>query len=155
MKNNKLLAKAIQIATNAHDGQFDSTGLPYILHPLSVMAILNTKDELLNCIAILHDVVEDTSITLDDLRKEGFPEIVVRAVDALTKRKDSSETYDEYKQRVFDCYYAMRVKLADLTHNTDITRQKGIREKDLQNVLKYQIFYNEITIRLIKYEKEN
>ncbi|MFA6198982.1 MAG: HD domain-containing protein [Bacteroidales bacterium] len=153
-KTKKLLALAIKVATNAHDGQFDSTGLPYILHPLKVMAILNTKDELLNCIAVLHDVVEDTTVTLADLKHLGFPSIVIEAVDALSKRKTSGETYEEYKERVFNNYYAMRVKLADLTHNTDITRQKGIREKDLQCVLKYQIFYNEITIRLFNYEKE-
>jgi len=152
-KNKKLLAKAIEIATNAHTGQFDSTGQPYILHPLKVMAILNTKDELLNCVAVLHDVPEDTKITLDDLLKMGFPSIVVDAVDALTKREEQNESYDDYKQRVFANYYAMRVKLADLTHNTDITRQKGIREKDLQRIIKYQIFYSEITLRLMEYEK--
>ncbi|MDD5150006.1 MAG: HD domain-containing protein [Flavobacterium sp.] len=152
MKNNNL-AKALFIATNAHHNQYDCHGKPYILHAIEVMRILNTDNEDLNCIAVLHDVVEDTPVTLAELRQHGFPEIVIEAVDALTKRKESNETYDEYKQRVFNCYYAMRVKLADLTHNTDITRQKGIKEKDLQCILKYQIFYNEITIRLMDYEK--
>ena len=141
-----MLAKMLLIATNAHAGQFDKGGTPYILHPLKVMHYLKTDDEELQCIALGHDVIEDTNVTYKDLREAGISERVIEGIDALTKRL--GETYEDYKERVYVNRDAMKVKLCDLRHNTDIRRLKGVREKDLERMAKYQRFYLEIQTKL-------
>lgn len=146
MKKGELLSKAILIATNAHHGQFDRGGSPYILHPLTVLDILNTSDEELQCVALLHDVIEDTKTTFLDLREAGMTERIIEAVRALTKMP--GQTYDEYKVGVFENVDAMKVKQADLTHNSDIRRLKGISEKDIQRMAKYHLFFLEIQSKL-------
>ena len=146
MKRGEMLAKMLLIATNAHAGQFDRGGTPYILHPLKVMHYLKTDDEELQCIALGHDVIEDTDVTYRDLREAGISDRVINGIDALTKRP--GETYEEYKDRVFANRDAMKVKLCDLRHNTDIRRLKGVREKDLERMAKYQRFYLEIQAKL-------
>jgi (p)ppGpp synthase/HD superfamily hydrolase len=148
MKKSELsiLGKMILIATNAHAGQYDKGGKPYILHPLAVMQLLDTDDEELQAIAVGHDVIEDTSITYHDLREAGITERVITGIRALTKQP--GQTYQEYKDGVFANVDAMKVKLADLTHNTDIRRLKGIAEKDIARMVKYQQFYLEIKQRL-------
>lgn len=146
MKKGELLSKAIHLATNAHHGQFDKGGNPYILHVFAVMNLLENPDEELQCIALLHDVVEDTRITFAELREAGFTERVVSAVALLTKMP--GQTYEEYKTGVFSNVDAMRVKLADLTHNSDIRRLKGITEKDIERMAKYHRFFLEIRSRL-------
>jgi (p)ppGpp synthase/HD superfamily hydrolase len=146
MKRGEMLAKMLLIATNAHAGQFDKGGSPYILHPLKVMHYLKTEDEELQCIALGHDVIEDTDVTYKDLREAGISERVINGIDALTKRL--GETYEDYKARVYANRDAMKVKLCDLRHNTDIRRLKGVREKDLERMAKYQRFYLEIQAKL-------
>jgi guanosine-3',5'-bis(diphosphate) 3'-pyrophosphohydrolase len=146
MRKGEMLDKAILIATNAHAGQFDKGGRPYILHPLAVMHILNSNDEELSVAAIFHDLIEDTKTTYADLRAAGISERVICIVKALTKVP--GETYDEYKSRVMENQDAMRVKLADLTHNSDIRRLKGVTEKDIARMAKYHTFYLEITAKL-------
>lgn len=146
MKKGELLSKAIVLATNAHNGQFDKAGNPYILHPLRVMDLLEEKDEELQCIAILHDVIEDTKTTFADLRELGFTDRIISAVTLLTKMP--GQTYEEYQQGVFSNVDAMKVKKADLTHNSDIRRLKGISEKDIERIAKYHRFYLEIQARL-------
>ena len=146
MKRGEMLAKMLLIATNAHAGQFDKGGTPYILHPLKVMHYLKTDDEELQCIALGHDVIEDTDVTYKDLREAGISERVIAGIDALTKRL--GETYEDYKERVYANRDAMKVKLCDLRHNTDIRRLKGVREKDLERMAKYQRFYLEIQTKL-------
>lgn len=146
MKRGEMLAKMLLIATNAHAGQFDKGGTPYILHPLKVMHYLKTDDEELQCIALGHDVIEDTDVTYKDLREAGISERVIEGIDALTKRL--GETYEDYKERVYANRDAMKVKLCDLRHNTDIRRLKGVREKDLERMAKYQRFYLEIQAKL-------
>ena len=141
-----MLDKMLVIATNAHAGQFDRGGNPYILHPLRVMSYLNTDDEELMCTALGHDVIEDTKITYRDLRDAGISERVIAGIRALTKLP--GQTYDEYKEGVFASVDAMRVKMADLRHNTDIRRLKGISEKDIDRMVKYQKFYLELQARL-------
>ena len=131
---------------NAHAGQFDRGGNPYALHPLKVMHYLKTDDEELMCIALGHDVIEDTSVTYKDLRDAGISERVIVGIRALTKVPGL--TYEEYKQGVFANQDAMRVKLADLRHNTDIRRLKGISEKDIARMAKYHEFYMQIKSRL-------
>jgi len=109
---------------------------------LKVMHYLKTNDEELQCIALLHDVIEDTKTTWNDLEEIGCTPRIIDAVKALTKMPGQS--YEEYKEAVFNNEDAMRVKLADLRHNTDIRRLKGISEKDIARMAKYNQFYLEI-----------
>jgi GTP diphosphokinase / guanosine-3',5'-bis(diphosphate) 3'-diphosphatase len=146
MKKGEILSKAIHLATNAHHGQFDRGGSPYILHVLAVMNLVNSRDEELQAIALLHDVVEDTKTTFVELRDSGFSARVVDAVRLLTKMP--GQTHDEYKDGVFSNVDAMRVKAADLTHNSDIRRLKGISEKDIARMAKYHEFYLQIQSKL-------
>lgn len=146
-----MLSKMILIATNAHDGQFDRGGTPYILHPMKVMHYLKTDDEELQCIALGHDVIEDTKVTYKDLRDAGISERVIKGIAALTKMP--GQTYDEYKEGVFANVDAMKVKMADLRHNTDVRRLKGVTEKDIQRMEKYHRFYLEIMAKLQEVEK--
>ncbi|MGC4093219.1 MAG: HD domain-containing protein [Polyangiaceae bacterium] len=113
-----LFGRAVMIAAEAHLGQFDRGGEPYILHPLQLALRAATIDE--RTVAVLHDVVEDSSVTLEQLTREGFPERVVRAVDALTKRE--GEDYTAFIERVARDRLATRVKLLDLEHNSDLSR---------------------------------
>jgi (p)ppGpp synthase/HD superfamily hydrolase len=110
------------------------------------MHYLKTTDEELMCMALGHDVIEDTSVTFKDLREAGMSERVIKGLRALTKMP--GQTYDEYKEVVFTNPDAMRVKLADLRHNTDIRRLKGISEKDVARMAKYHQFFMEIKARL-------
>ncbi len=141
-----LLARMLVLATNAHDGQFDKGGNPYILHPLKVMHYLKSTDEELMCMALGHDIIEDTDVTYADLRDAGMTDRIIEGIRALTKVK--GETYDEYKDRVFANKDAMRVKMADLRHNTDIRRLKGITDKDIARMTKYHTFYMELKMAL-------
>ena len=146
MKRGEMLAQMLHIATSAHHGQYDKGGKPYILHPLRVMSFLKEDDEELQCIALGHDIIEDTSVTYADLRIAGISERVIVGIEALTKQKGYS--YDDYKKQVFGNIDAMRVKLCDLRHNTDIRRLKGVTEKDIARMAKYHTFYMEIKARL-------
>ena len=146
MKKGELLGKVLVLATNAHAGQFDRGGKPYILHPLKVMHYLKSDDEELQCIALGHDVIEDTKVTYQELRETGISERVIKGIAALTKLP--GETLEEYKERVFANRDAMRVKQSDLRHNTDIRRLKGLTDKDIARTAKYHQFYVEICQRL-------
>ena len=146
MKTRKLLDKAIQIAASAHAGQFDKGGMPYLMHPMRVMSFLKGNDEELQCIAILHDVLEDSSVTAEDLLAAGMTHRIVSGVQCLTKIK--GESYENYKLRVFASVDAMQVKLADLRHNSDIRRLKGVTQKDVDRIAKYHTFFLEISDRL-------
>lgn len=118
MSNNQQLIDAIRIAVDAHGIQLDKAGMPYILHPLHVM---NNVDEIdAKIVAVLHDVVEDTAQTLEGLRYYGFSAEVIDAIDAITKRK--GESYDDYLTRVKANPLALRVKLADIAHNSSPKR---------------------------------
>lgn len=149
-KRGEMLDKMLVIVTNAHHGQFDKGGTPYILHPLKVMHYLKSDDEELQCMALGHDVVEDTKVTYKDLRDAGISERVIDGIRALTKVP--GETLDEYKARVFANRDAMMVKRADLRHNSDIRRLKGVTHKDLERMAKYHLFYLEIGAELAKGE---
>lgn len=146
MKKGQMLSQMIMIATNAHNGQFDRGGTPYILHPMKVMHYLKTTDEELQCIALGHDVIEDTNVSFKDLRDAGMSERVISGIAALTKMP--GQTYDEYKEVVFANVDAMKVKMCDLRHNTDVRRLKGVTEKDIQRMEKYHRFYLEILSKL-------
>ena len=151
MKRGELLSKMLLIATNAHHGQFDRGGNPYILHPMKVMHYIKSEDEELQCIALGHDVIEDTDVTYHDLRTAGMTERIINGIRALTKVP--GQTYDEYKECVFANVDAMKVKLADLRHNTDVRRLKGVSEKDIARMEKYHRFYMEITFKLKELDK--
>jgi (p)ppGpp synthase/HD superfamily hydrolase len=129
------LEDAIIFATEAHRGQKDRADEPYIMHPARVMAQLKGDD--LQMIAILHDVIEDTDITLADLRAAGYPEHVVAAIDALSKRKESGETYPQYIQRVKRNPLAVQVKIADLRDNADLGRLPKVEAHDLKRLDRY------------------
>lgn len=119
------LVTAITIANNAHAGQTDKIGLPYILHPLAVMESVDSLDA--KAVAVLHDVLEDTAITLSVLQVfPELPEHVLSAVEAMTHRK--GETNLDYWGRVKVNPLALEVKLADIAHNTSPKRMKHLDE---------------------------
>jgi (p)ppGpp synthase/HD superfamily hydrolase len=146
MKRGTMLSAAIRIATNAHDGQYDRGGNPYVLHPLRVMSFLKSQDEELQCIAVLHDVIEDSNVTWLDLQEAAMSNRVISGVRALTKIPGQS--YDEYRDGVFASRDAMLVKLADLRHNCDIRRLKGVTVKDRERMARYHEFAFDIQSRL-------
>jgi len=146
MKKGELLGKVLVLATNAHAGQFDRGGNPYILHPLKVMHYLKSNDEELQCMALLHDVIEDTKTTWKELEDIGCTPRIINAVAALTKMPGQS--YEEYQEGIFGNPDAMKVKMADLRHNTDIRRLKGVTQKDIDRMAKYNRFYLELQARV-------
>ncbi len=139
------LEDAILLATKAHRGCKDKAGATYILHPLRVMLRMKTNDE--RIVAVLHDVVEDTEHTLQDLRKAGYSEKMLRSLDHLTKRED--EEYDQFIKRVKRNPLARRVKIADLKDNMDIRRIKNPKQHDFKRIEKYRRALKE----LLKAEK--
>ena len=142
MRKGEMLNKMLLLATTRHAGQFDKGGNPYILHPLKVMYYLKNDDEELQCIALAHDLVEDTDTTFAELKEMGFSDRVIDGIRALTKMP--GESYDDYKCRVKANKDAIKVKLCDLRHNTDVRRLKGVTQKDLDRMEKYHRFYMEL-----------
>lgn len=142
MKKGEMLGAMIILATNAHAGQFDRGGAPYILHPLKVMHYTKSDDEEILCIAVGHDVIEDTNVTYKDLAAAGMSLRVIDGIRALTKVP--GETLEEYKEKVMMNEDARIVKMADLRHNSDIRRLKGVSDKDIARVAKYMTFYAEL-----------
>lgn len=136
------LNRAIEIAISAHEGQLDThNGRPYIEHPFRVMNAGYTLQE--KIVGILHDVVEDTPWTLEQLTEEGFSNEIVDGVDAMSRR--DNESYDEYILRLQDNPIAVRVKLNDLTDNMDIRRWDEIQYHDLARLQKYLEAYKLLT----------
>ena len=129
----EMTTKAMRLAFDAHKDQPDKIGLPYIYHPLHLAEQMETEDEIV--VALLHDVVEDTKYTFDDIRAWGFPEKVIEALTLLTH--DDAEPYLDYVARLKGNAIARKVKLADLRHNSDLTRLDVVGEKDLERVRKY------------------
>lgn len=129
------LEDAIALAVKAHQGQLDKNGQPYILHPLRVMFRLEGDVE--KIVGILHDVVEDSDLTFEDLREMGYGDDIIEALDGVTRRND--ETYDEFVQRSRQHPISLRVKLADLEDNMDIRRLPvEIREQDFERLKRYR-----------------
>lgn len=139
MKRGEALNKMLVLATTKLDGIFDKGGAPYILHCLKVMYYLKTDDEELQCIGLGHDLVEDTDVTYQQLREMGFSERVITGIRAMTKVP--GETNEEYLARIMANQDAIRCKLADLRHNSDIRRLKGVTEKDVKRIAKYHSMY--------------
>ena len=130
----ELIERARVIAVAAHAGQMDKAGKPYIEHPLAVAEKLRGERE--KIVALLHDVVEDSPVTLEDIRQAGFGEEVVAALECITKR--AGEAYGEYLARVMSNPIARSVKLADLAHNMDLSRFETMTERDWQRHRKYE-----------------
>ena len=126
--------KAYEIAKRAHLGQVDKAGEDYIKHPEKVASSVETDEE--KAVAYLHDVIEDTKLTLGDLCKYGFSKEVLEAVGIITKKK--GEDYQSYLKSVKKNKLARVVKLADLRHNSDLTRLAKVTEKDIKRKEKYQ-----------------
>ncbi|MCZ7544958.1 MAG: GTP pyrophosphokinase [Anaerolineae bacterium] len=135
------LEDAIQLALDAHRGQKDRAGQPYVLHPLRVM--MRMDDEEARMAAILHDVVEDSTYTLSDLRHAGYPGRVLDAVDALSKHE--GEPYEAYIERVMLNPLARRVKLADLEDNMDLRRISEMTANDLERYQRYRRAWARVT----------
>ena len=135
------LDRAIELAKQHHEGQTDKAGKPYIEHPLRVMNQVESEEE--KIVAVLHDIVEDTDISLDDLRSEGFSEEVVSAVECLTKQ--DGENYDLYIERISFNPLAVKIKLADLEDNRDLTRLPEVTDKDLERIEKYDKALEKLT----------
>lgn len=127
------LDKAILIAAKVHYGQKDRCGVSYILHPIRVMMRVHSEAE--KIAAILHDVIEDSDWTLDDLRNAGFTEAIIQAVNCLTKR--DKEPYMDYIERTKQNPTALKVKLADLEDNMNLTRMNDVSKKDTERLLHY------------------
>ena len=126
--------KAYEISKRAHLGQVDKAGEDYIKHPEKVASFVETDEE--KAVAYLHDVIEDTELTLEDLHEYEFSKEVIEAVDIITKKK--GEDYRSYLNSVKKNKLARAVKLADLRHNSDLTRLTKVTEKDIERKEKYQ-----------------
>ena len=128
------LEKAIAIAAKAHEGKVDKAGAPYILHPLRIMLRFSRNEE--RIVAALHDVVEDSDISLDALRQEGFSDIIIDAINAVTKR--TGEPYELFVQRAAANPIGRRVKLADLEDNSNLSRIDNPTPIDFERLAKYR-----------------
>ncbi len=136
------IKKAVNIAFKAHKGQYDKGGYPYIMHPLHLAEEMETEDEVIT--ALLHDVLEDSDISLDFIKEQGFSEAVTEALLSLTRHKD--EEYREYIKRIKNTGgIALSVKKADLRHNMTAERLDNFAEKDKERLKKYKASYKELT----------
>lgn len=130
-----LVEKALQIALDAHSGQVDKAGMPYIMHPIAVASQQKTEDAYV--VGLLHDVMEDSAYTEKDLKTQGIPDHIIEALRLLTH--DKNEPYMEYIGRIKSNKLAKSVKLADLRHNSDLSRLQHISEDDKKRVEKYAV----------------
>ena len=129
-----LTKKAMKIAFEAHKNQSDKNGIPYIYHPVHLAEQMDCEDSI--CVALLHDVVEDTSMTFEELQAEGFSKEIIEALKLLTH--DDAVPYLEYVKKIKKNPIATKVKLADLRHNSDLTRLDEVNAKALKRVEKYK-----------------
>lgn len=130
----KLTKAAMKLCFEKHKNQVDKCGLPYPFHPFHVAESMT--DEETTCVALLHDILEDTDTTREDLIALGFTPAIVKAVCMMTH--DDDTPYLEYVQRLKANPIARAVKIADLTHNSDLTRLDHVTEKDLLRAEKYK-----------------
>ncbi len=131
------IERALAIAATAHTDQLDKGGAPYILHPLRIMMKMPTTES--KMVAILHDVVEDSDWTLENLREEGFSEAVIAGVDCMTRRDD--ESYATYIERLKTNSLALQVKMGDLTDNMNLLRLNHLDEKAFKRYQRYHSTY--------------
>ena len=130
----ELLELAIELAEKHHKGQLDKGGNPYINHPLAVMKRLNRPEE--KIVGVLHDIVEDTEVTLENLKEYGFPENIILGVDSVTRREGESRAAFIYRAKLNEL--GRSVKIADLKENSNLSRIPHPMEKDYERVEKYK-----------------
>ena len=130
----ELTKKALAISFNAHKEQVDKSGMPYVYHPYRVAEQMD--DEYSTCVALLHDVVEDTDITIAELKNEGFPQEILDAIALMTH--DDETPYFEYIQQIKKNPIVTAVKLADLRDNSNFERLEKVELKDLKRLEKYR-----------------
>ena len=131
-----LIKKAMDIAYKAHLGQVDKAGAPYIYHPMHIAERVDTEYEI--CVALLHDVIEDSDITLDYLFNKGFPHEIIEAVDLLTRKEKM--TYREFILKIKTNAIARKIKIEDIKHNLDLNRLPKITDKDVDRAKYYKKF---------------
>lgn len=132
---------AIALAANAHAGQTDKAGAPYVLHLLRVMQAQSSTEA--RMVGVLHDLVEDTEYTFEDLRDMGYPDEVIEALRHVTKR--DGESYQVFAERAGQHPIARQVKIADLEDNMDVTRLESVGEKDAERLAKYRRAHRRLT----------
>lgn len=130
----EMTKKAMKIAYNAHNGQMDKGGIPYIFHPYHLAEQMKTEETVIT--ALLHDIIEDTPLTISWLREQGFSESVLEALTLL--RHETDMPYMEYIQRLQNNKIACQVKLEDLKHNSDISRIDQMDDRDRKRLKKYK-----------------
>lgn len=130
----ELLDLAIELAKKYHKDQFDKGGNPYINHPLAVMNRLDTAEE--KIVGVLHDIIEDTELTFDDLREYGFSEKIIAGIDSVTRREGEEREAFIYRAKLNEL--GRTVKIADLKENRDLSRIPNPQEKDYQRAEKYE-----------------
>lgn len=133
-----MLERAIEIAIGAHKGQLDKSGYPYILHLIRVMEMGRTSQE--KICGVLHDLIEDTHWTLEELEQEGFSSEILEVLDCVTKR--TGESYEDFIGRILKNPLAIKVKLNDLRDNLDIKRLKTLNNNDMRRLNKYLKAYD-------------
>jgi (p)ppGpp synthase/HD superfamily hydrolase len=143
MRKGELLNRMLTLTVNKFDGVYDKGGQPYILHCLKVMYYAKTDDEELQCIALGHDLIEDTDVTIKTLLDMGFTDRIVLGIVAMSKVKEGF-TQEGYMLQLRGNKDAIRVKLADLRHNSDIRRLKDVGEKEVKRLTKYHNMYLEL-----------
>ena len=137
MNWNELYDLALQIAIRAHKGQKDKSGREYVMHPIRVSE--RCKDARAKIVALLHDTIEDTDVTAEYLRSQGFPEEIIEGVLSVTKQEgeEGEENYEDFVLRAAKNPLGKEVKLADLEDNMDIRRLKNITDDDVTRLRKY------------------
>ncbi|MBR4162483.1 MAG: bifunctional (p)ppGpp synthetase/guanosine-3',5'-bis(diphosphate) 3'-pyrophosphohydrolase [Solobacterium sp.] len=130
----EMTKKALKLCFEAHKDQVDKSGMPYVFHPFHLAEQMETEDTVIT--ALLHDVVEDTDYTIDDLQEMGFSENVISALKLLTH--DPGISYMDYVKKIKENPVAKTVKLKDLAHNSDLTRLDSVDDKARKRVKKYQ-----------------
>ena len=130
----EMTKKAIKLVIEKHKDQVDKAGLPYYLHPIHVAESMD--DEISCTCALLHDVIEDTSMTLEDLKEKGFSDEVLDVLSLLTH--DDDVPYMEYIEKIKTNPIATKVKLSDLAHNMDLSRIDNVTDEDLDRIEKYK-----------------
>lgn len=136
-----IIEKSLEIALKAYAGQKDKAGKTYILHPLRIMSKMKTEEEM--CVALLHDVIEDSDFTAEDLLNEGIPSSIVDAVQLLSK--NDNEDYYEFIEKLLNNNLAAKVKRADIEDNINILRLNEVSDKDLGRIAKYHRAWKMIT----------
>lgn len=134
------LERALQVAVQAHAGQKDKSGASYIFHPIRVMMRCKTPDA--KILALLHDVVEDTSVTFEELRAEGFSSESLATLRLLTHSEN--EPYEDYIERLSNNRSAEEVKIADLEDNADVRRLREVDERSVDRLRKYLKAYRRL-----------